>query len=234
MPGLNLSTSSATGTDDADLQIAGLQHFCFCRRQWALIHIEMQWADNYLTADGNLLHAKADDPCFTEKRGGLLVSRAMPIRSEKYGMVGKCDVVEFRQDKNGVPLCGREGTWLPLPVEYKRGSPKEIDADRLQLCAQAICLEEMLCCPPIPVGYLYYWETKRREAVALDGPLRNRVKEMLKEMRALYDRGHTPKVKPSAKCRACSLADICLPKLQARKFAASYNEAIWNGGEAEP
>lgn len=160
--------------NDGDLLISGLQHFSFCRRQWALIHIEMQWDDNYLTVDGSLRHEKADDPEFTEKRGGLIVSRAMPVRSDRYGIVGKCDVVEFRADPSGVPIVGREGLWLPTPVEYKRGRSKVIDADRLQLCAEAICLEEMLCCPPIPTAYLYYMETKRREAVALDDGLARR------------------------------------------------------------
>lgn len=219
--------------NDSDLLISGLQHFSFCRRQWALIHIEQQWADNYLTVDGSLLHERADDPLFTEKRGGLLISRALPVRSDKYGITGTCDVVEFREDKSGVRLAGRDGTWLPTPVEYKRGRPKEIDADRLQLCAQAICLEEMLCCPEIPTAYLYYMETRRREAVELDSTLRGKVTDMLTEMRALYDRGYTPKVRPSAKCRACSMADICLPKLQKYRSAAEYTKSIWKGGDGE-
>lgn len=219
------------GVSDGDLLISGLQHFSFCRRQWALIHIEMQWADNYLTVDGSLRHDRADDPEFTEKRGGLIVSRAIPVRSERYGIVGKCDVVEFRADPGGVPLAGRDGLWLPTPVEYKRGRPKEIDADRLQLCAEAICLEEMLCCPPIPTAYLYYMETKHREPVALSPELRNEVERMLTEMRALYDRGYTPKVKQTAKCRACSLADICLPRLQKCRSASAYTQDIWKDGE---
>ena len=221
------------GMNEGDLLISGLQHFSFCRRQWALIHIEQQWSDNYLTVDGSLLHERADDPYFTEKRGGLLVSRALPVRSNKYGISGTCDIVEFREDKSGVRLAGRDGTWLPTPIEYKRGRPKEIDADRLQLCAQAICLEEMLCCPKIPTAYLYYMETRRREMVDLDETLRGEVKDMLTEMRALYDRGYTPKVKPSAKCRSCSLADICLPKMQKYRSAAEYAKSIWKGGDGE-
>ena len=219
--------------NDGDLLISGLQHFSFCRRQWALIHIEQQWSDNYLTVDGSLLHERADDPYFTEKRGGLLVSRALPVRSEKYGITGTCDIVEFREDGSGVRLAGRNGTWLPTPIEYKRGRPKEIDADRLQLCAQAICLEEMLCCPRIPTAYLYYMETRRREAVELDETLRGEVTVMLTEMRALYDRGYTPKVRQSAKCRSCSLANICLPKLLKYRSAAEYTRSIWKGGDGD-
>lgn len=219
------------GVSGEDLLISGLQHFSFCRRQWALIHIEMQWSDNYLTVDGSLRHDRADDPEFTEKRGELLISRAMPVRSGRYGMVGKCDVVEFRASADGVPIAGREGLWLPTPIEYKRGKPKEIDADRLQLCAEAICLEEMLCCPQIKTAYLYYMETKRREAVELSQKLRDEVAEMLKEMRALYDRGYTPKAKVSAKCRSCSLSDICLPRLQKCSSASAYTRNIWEDGE---
>ena len=139
--------SSVPNVSDSDLLISGLQHFSFCRRQWALIHIESQWSENYLTVDGKLKHDNADDPYFTEKRGDLLISRAVPVRSDRYGIVGKCDVVEFRRDDSGVRISGRDGLWLPTPVEYKRGHTKEIDADRLQLCAEAMCLEEMLCCP---------------------------------------------------------------------------------------
>lgn len=212
--------------------LSGLQHFSFCRRQWALIHIEMQWTDNYLTVDGRLRHEKADDPSFTEKRGDLLTSRAVPVRSERYGMVGKCDVVEFRRDPDGVLLAGRDGRWLPTPVEYKRGRSKEIDADRLQLCAEAMCLEEMLCCPAIPTAYLYYMETRHREAVALSRELRDEVVRMLTEMRTLYDRGYTPKVRTSARCRSCSLADICLPKLQKGRSASAYTQFLWKEDDA--
>lgn len=219
------------GVREGDLLLSGLQHFAFCRRQWALIHIEMQWTDNYLTVDGRLRHERTDDPDLTEKRGDLLISRAMPVRSERYGMAGKCDVVEFRADPCGVPLAGRDGLWLPTPVEYKRGHQKENDADRLQLCAEAMCLEEMLCCPPIPSACLYYMETRRREVVPLTAELREKVARMLTEMRALYDRGYTPRVRPTAGCRACSLSDICLPKLLKYPSAAAYVQTVWDGGE---
>ena len=215
---------------DSDLLISGLQHFAFCRRQWALIHIETQWAENFLTVDGKLKHDNADDPYFTEKRGDLLVSRAVPVRSDKYGIVGKCDVVEFRRDDSGVRIAGRDGAWLPTPVEYKRGHSKETDADRLQLCAEAICLEEMLGAE-IKTAYLYYMETKRREEVALDKELRDEVDSMLVEMRALYERGYTPRVRPSAKCRACSLLDICLPRLEKGCKVSDYTANIWKAGD---
>lgn len=213
-----------------ELLISGLQHFSFCRRQWALIHIEGEWSDNYFTVDGHILHENADDPFFTEKRGNVIISRALDVKSEEFGMVGKCDVVEFHSSDDGVKLAGREGLWLPIPVEYKRGVSKDIDADRLQLCAQAICLEEMLCCKIIERGFLYYAATRRREEVQLSSALREETVSCLKEMRELYERKYTPKVKTSAKCRSCSMKDICLPKLQKYKSAREYTDTIWNDG----
>lgn len=136
------------------LQLSGLQHFKFCRRQWALIYIENQWAENFRTTDGAILHENAHNGGFTESRGDLLVTRDMRIFSRTLGVSGACDVLEFRQGKTGIPLKGREGLWQPYPVEYKRGQPKENTADALQLCGQAMCLEEMLCCE-IPRGALW-------------------------------------------------------------------------------
>lgn len=136
------------------LQLSGLQHFKFCRRQWALIYIENQWAENFRTTDGTILHENAHNGGFTESRGDLLVTRDMRIFSRTLGVSGACDVLEFRRGKTGIPLKGREGLWQPYPVEYKRGQPKENTADALQLCGQAMCLEEMLCCE-IPRGALW-------------------------------------------------------------------------------
>ncbi len=118
------------------LAISGLQHFAFCRRQWALIHIEQQWQENLRTVEGHILHENAHDAFFTQKRGTVLISRGMAVQSRTLGVNGVCDVVELHASPDGVPIFGRGGNWLPIPVEYKRGSPKETDADRLQLCCQ--------------------------------------------------------------------------------------------------
>lgn len=209
------------GEDDY-LLISGLQHFAFCRRQWALIHIENQWSENYYTVDGEIFHEKAHDPYMTEKRKDIIVSRSVPVKSEKLGLNGSCDIVEFREDPNGVPIHGREKLWLPCPVEYKRGKPKQDDTDALQLCAQAVCLEEMFCCPEIKTAYLYYGETRRREPVELGKELRDNLKAMADEMRAYFDRRYTPRVKKSKKCAECSLADICIPSLTKNISAAEY------------
>lgn len=128
-------------TEEDYLMLSGIQHFAFCRRQWAIIHIEQQWAENYRTTAGELMHKKAHGEGVFEKRGDLLTARGLRISSHELGLSGQCDVVEFCRDKNGISLYGYDGKWNPVPVEYKRGEPKENNADELQLCAQAICLE---------------------------------------------------------------------------------------------
>src|SRR5690606_32726437 len=146
--------------------------FLFCRRQWALIHVERQWQENALTAEGKILHHRADDPFFTEKRKGVIVARSVPVASTSLGLSGVCDVVEFTQSPQGVRLPGYEGTFRPTPVEYKRGKQKQEPSDEAQLRAQAIGLEAMLAVS-IPTGYLYNGQTRRRVAVALTGDLRD-------------------------------------------------------------
>lgn len=203
------------------LQLSGLQHFAFCRRQWALIHIEQQWVENLLTIQGSILHEKAHNSEVHELRGGLLVVRGMRIHSSTLGVSGACDVVEFCQSDNGIALPDREGSWQPYPVEYKRGSPKITDADRLQLCAQGMCIEEMLCCD-VTEGAIFYGETRRREVVAFTSELRDKVRDYLEEMHMLYRRKYTPKVKSSKNCRSCSLCDLCLPKLCKKQSVHNY------------
>jgi len=202
------------------LPLSGIQHFVFCRRQWALIHVERQWQENRLTVEGKLLHKRADDPFFSEKRKGVITARAVPVASYSLGFTGICDVVEFTVSPEGVQLPGRDEMYLPAPVEYKRGKEKRNHSDEAQLCAQAICLEEMLAVS-IPVGYLYYGKTRQRVAVELTSELRELVYKNAAEMHTLFKRGYTPRVKPSKACRSCSLEDICLPKLQEKTISAS-------------
>jgi CRISPR-associated exonuclease Cas4 len=207
-------------TPDELLPLSGIQHFMYCRRQWALIHVEGQWRENVLTVEGKMLHNRTDDPFFTESRQGLIIARAVPVASYQLGLVGVCDVVEFSLSPQGVKLPRRDGLYLAAPVEYKRGKPKPDPCDEAQLCAQAICLEEMLAIE-IPLGFLYYGETRHRVEVPLTDGLRVLVKEMSAEMHAYFKRGYTPKVRISKGCRSCSLADICLPDLQQRTSSAS-------------
>lgn len=209
------------GEEEEYLLISGLQHFSFCRRQWALIHLEQQWAENRRTAEGQLDHARCHDDTLREKRGDLLTVRGMRVISHRLRLTGCCDVVEFRADPGGVSLREYPGLWLPIPVEYKHGRAKLCDADRLQLCAQAMALEEMLVCE-IPCGALYYAETRQRETVALTSELRAAVQQMAEEMNILYARGYTPKSRPGKHCNACSLKDLCVPKLCGRLSAGDY------------
>lgn len=205
------------------LLLSGIQHFAFCRRQWALIHIEQVWCENVRTIEGKFLHEKAHDASLKEKRGDLIISRGMSVFSKSLGITGTCDVVEFYRTPAGVPINGREGLYLPSPVEYKRGKPKESDEDILQLTAQAICLEDMMACE-VKVGYLFYGETNHRIKVEIDNKYRQRVQEICSEMHHLYQRRYTPKVKTGKQCKACSLADLCLPKLCGKLSAAQYIE----------
>ncbi len=207
-------------TPEELLPLSGIQHFVFCRRQWALIYIERQWQENVLTAEGRLLHQRVDDPFFTETRQGVVTARAVPVASYRLGLIGVCDVVEFSRSLQGTELAGRDGLYQPAPVEYKRGREKPNPSDEAQLCAQAMCLEEMLAVD-IPLGYLFYGATRRRVEVELNAELRELVQRMADEMHAYFHRGYTPRVKPSKACRSCSLADICLPELQGNNLAAS-------------
>ena len=203
------------------LQLSGLQHFAFCRRQWALIHIEQQWAENLRTVEGSLMHVNAHDQERREKRGDLIITRGMPVYSSTLGVSGQCDVVEFHRNEQGISLHGEAGKWSVFSVEYKRGKPKAHQADELQLCGQAMCLEEMLCCN-ISEGALYYGELKRRTEVAFTSELREQVRSFLKEMHQLYERSYTPKVKAKKGCSTCSLKDLCLPKILRKRTVKEY------------
>lgn len=201
--------------------LSGLQHFQFCKRQWALIHIEQQWEEDVRTIEGQHLHQKADQPFLQEKRGSKLIVRAMPVQSRELQISGICDVVEFIEDPNGVELVGREGTYQAYPVEYKRGRPKKGDEDVIQLVAQAMCLEEMLLCR-IDRGYLYYDQIKRRVEVSITETLREKVIRMAKEMHHYFDNRYTPKVQTGPFCHNCSLQHICLPELLNKRSVRSY------------
>lgn len=203
------------------LALSGIQHFCFCPRQWALIHIERQWDENRLTAEGELIHARAHDPAADEKRGDRILLHGMPVFSPELGVRGVCDVVELNRCESGVSVTGRAGKWLPVPVEYKHGDGAARRADELQLCCQALCLEGMFCCA-VPEGFLFYHEPRKRVHVELTEQLRGEVCDMLREMHRLYERGYTPRVKRRPGCKSCSLKEICLPKLETARAASAY------------
>jgi CRISPR-associated exonuclease Cas4 len=210
--------------EDDYLMLSGLQHFAYCRRQWALIHVEQQWAENERTIDGQLFHKRAHDSGTMEKRGDIIITRGLHVKSAILGISGICDVVEFYKSEEGITLFSFEDKWLPYPVEYKKGEPKANNADELQLCAQAMCLEEMLLCH-IPAGSLYYGANRRRTYVEFSDELREQVTSMVREMHDLWERGYTPKVKLQKGCNACSLKEICIPKLEKTKKVSSYIES---------
>ena len=212
------------------LMLSGIQHFAFCKRQWAMIHIEQQWAENYRTTAGEIMHKKAHDESAFEKRGNLLTVRGLRISSRSLGLSGQCDVVEFHQDENGIDLFGYEGKWNIVPVEYKRGTVKENNADELQLCAQAVCLEEMFQ-TNISAGFLYYGENRRRHQVEFTSELRSEVERTADKMHEMFRRGHTPGAKPSKQCKSCSLENLCLPKLQKSGDVRKYIEKNIYGGD---
>ena len=204
------------------LMLSGIQHFAFCRRQWALIHIDGVWDENARTMEGQLLHENAHDTYRPESRVKTVVSRAVPIFSRTLGLSGECDVVEYHLDPEGVPLTGREGRWTVCPVEYKRGSPKEDPCDVLQLTAQAMALEEMLSCT-ISEGALFYFETKHRQHVQVTDELRETVRQFAEEMHRYAERSYLPKPRRTKHCNACSLKDECLPGLGRLPSASAWN-----------
>jgi len=167
------------------------------------------------------MHKLVHDYEASESRGDKLIIRGMRVKSDKLCCVGICDVVEFSRNEEGIELNGRNGKWLPRPVEYKRGKPKSGREDELQLCAQAMCIEEMLACS-ISEGDLFYGEPHRRSTVSFSNSLREEVIRLFDEMNTLYGRGSTPKVKTQKGCLSCSLSEICLPKLDSRGTVEKY------------
>ena len=208
-------------SQDDYLMISGIQHFKFCRRQWALIHVEQQWAENEHTVIGELMHKKAHDPYLTEKRKDILVVRALPVSSRSMGVSGECDIVEFHKCEDGVKLYGHRGTYSLYPIEYKKGKPKASNEDELQLMAQAMCLEEMFS-TKITEGAIFYGETRRRKPIVFTDELRDEVKKIFGEMHDYYDRNYTPKVNTSKRCVSCSLKDFCMPKIDKSGSVKSY------------
>lgn len=197
-------------SDDDLVMLSALQHIIFCERQCALIHVEQLWCENVFTAEGRIMHDKVDT-AKQEKRKGVRVEYGVPLRSLRLGLIGKADVVEFHR---------QEDNWHPFPVEYKRGKPKKSNCDKVQLCAQATCLEEMLNYT-INEGALFYGTTRRREDVVFDAALRAETEETAKMVHELISSGITTKPEYSKKCKSCSLEQLCMPKTCSKKGKAS-------------
>jgi CRISPR-associated exonuclease Cas4 len=203
------------GEDDL-LPISALQHLVFCPRQCALIHLEQQWMDNRLTAERELLHARVQSGEVTT-RGALRVLRALPLVSHRLRLTGYADVVEIHRGE-------AEGE-KAFPVEYKRGTTKSHDADRVQLCAQALCIEEMLSLP-VTEGALFYGSARRRESVLFDDVLKARTEALVGELRTLFESGTLPPPRYGPHCRSCSLIEACRPALYNGRSASGWTERI--------
>jgi len=229
-------SSTANYSEDELLPLSALQHLLFCKRRAALVFIENVWEDNPYTVEGTQLHQKIDDMA-VESRGKLKIARGLWLRSLKLGLIGKADVVEFHcadppdntQSSGGVErdaairLPGTRGLWSPFPVEYKRGRLRREEGYEVQLCAQALCLEEMLNVR-IPAGAIFYGKPRRRLEVEFSPELRVATETAASELHKLFDRGITPKASYEKKCESCSLLDICLPK--AMKSASAVDRYI--------
>ncbi len=202
-----------TCSEDDLIQLSALQHMVFCERQCALIHIEQTWAESGRTAEGRIMHERVHEES-RESRGDVRIDYGVSLRSLRLGLIGKADVVEFHRQP--------DGSWHPFPVEYKRGKPKADDCDLVQLCAQAICLEEMLSVA-IPEGALFYGQTRHRLDVAFDKALRRETEETARRVHTLITSGLTPPPAYEKRCESCSLMAECLPKtIQKRRSVKTY------------
>ncbi len=231
--------------DDDLLPISALQHLIFCERQCALIHLEGAWAENRLTAEGRVLHERVDQATH-ESRREVRTATALRIRSLCLGLAGVADMVEFHLQETATDAEGRtvavalpraRGCWAPFPVEYKRGRPKEHRADEVQLCAQALCLEEMMAVH-IPQGALFYGEVRRRTDVAFDEGLRRLTQETADRLHRLLASGITPPAVYGKRCESCSLIETCLPESagnghSAGRWLARQLDALCPAGEGE-
>ena len=213
--------------DDDLLSISALQHLEFCRRRCALVHIDGLWAENAQTAEGRTLHERVHSSG-GDNVAGVRVARGLRLCSRELGLSGVADVVEFRLVAGGgdcaVPgavLPDLPGRWLPFPVEYKRGARKPEMSYFVQLCAQGLCLEEMLQ-TSVPAGALYHGKSRRRQAVTFDDALRDRTRRLAYELHELIAAGRLPPPEPGPKCRFCSLSEKCMPKLPPSRSARDY------------
>jgi CRISPR-associated exonuclease Cas4 len=195
------------------IQLSSLQHYAFCPRQCALIHVEQVWAENRLTAEGRIMHEHVHEEG-DESRGNVRVERGASLRSLRLGLIGKADVVEYHRQA--------DGTWQAYPVEYKRGKPKPDHSDKIQICAQALCLEEMINAP-VPSGALFYGKTRRRLDVDFDEALRLETQNVAKLTHDLIEAGLTPKPIYAKRCESCSLMAECMPKtIQKKRSVENY------------
>ncbi len=202
-------------SDDDMLMLSGIQHFRFCPRQWALIHIEQQWDDNRLTAEGQILHRRVDDPFYRQKCGDFISLRSVNIASHQLGLYGITDVVELHPTEdpdNSIRHPKYPGLWIPYPIEYKHGRPKRNEVDEVQLAAQTMCLEEQYGIT-ISSGAFFYAEIRQRVEVMIDDRLRDIVVQCATKMHEFFQTKQLPPITPGIYCNKCSLNNICMPEM---------------------
>ncbi len=204
-------------TEDDFIMISALQHYIFCPRQCGLIHVDDVWQDNLFTVRGEILHKKVDTDTY-ETRGDIKTVRGLRIHSFKYGLVGRCDVVEFKQTSQGKEI---------FPVEFKAGEPKEDISDKVQLCAQVLCLEEMQD-TQISNAAFFYGKIRRRNVVAIDKELRSQTLQVIQSVREIVDKKIIPRIEYNSKCRNCSLQSICQPKAMNKRKLQNYINELYS------
>lgn len=213
-----------TYTEDDMLMLSGIQHFAFCPRQWALIHIDQQWEDNRLTIEGQIVHQHVDNPFYRQKKGDIICLRSVNIASKKLGLYGLSDAVELHPTDtadNAITHPAYPGYWIPYPIEYKHGRPKQGNIDIVQLAAQAMCMEEQYGIS-INEGAIFYSETHRREIVCFDENIRSEVEHLSKSMHKVFKEGRLPRAEKQPHCRSCSLKDKCMPDTACYNSASNY------------
>jgi CRISPR-associated exonuclease Cas4 len=208
-------------SEDDMLMLSGIQHYMFCPRQWALIHLEQQWDDNRLTIEGHILHENVDNPFYRMKNGGVVTLRSVPIASKSLGLYGITDAVELLPSQHGTIIKGCDERVVLYPVEYKHGKSKPDERDEVQLTAQAICLEEMYD-THIEQAALFYNETKHREVISIDDNLRDLTRHCAAQMHELFGKLITPKAVLLPHCKRCSLVDLCMPELSNKTKVKNY------------
>lgn len=213
-----------TYDDDDMLMLSGIQHYMFCPRQWALIHLEQQWEENRLTAEGQILHNNVDDPSYRQKNGDVITLRSVHIASHTLGLYGITDAVDLVPSDtpdNSIRHPQYQGYWKPFPIEYKRGHSKSDERDEVQLCAQVICLEEIYNIH-IDHAALYYGETRHREIISITDTLRDLTYKCAHEMHQIFNEGKTPKAEKKSSCKNCSLLNLCMPELSECSHVENY------------
>lgn len=215
-------------SDEDCIAISGLQHLAFCKRQWGIIHLDQEWGENFLTAEGRIMHERVDSG-YQEFRRGVKQYSGLHIRNSEFGLYGRMDVLEVEKTDGpsvDIPWIGLSGNWKLRPVEFKHGKPKDNDVDVVQLCAQAMCLEEMTGLN-VAEGSIYYCEIRRRKEFEFTEDIRQRTRDLAEEAHQLITMGVLPVVEKNHNCKSCSLLEFCMPRVNLKNKMKSYYQELF-------